>query len=262
MRFDDITPDAHESLISLSGPAFESRDWSGHTALVDGDLIIYRCAFANKENTVTESVLANVDACIGLISRKLNVGRLLWFHTEGKCFRHALGLPRLYKGNRKEKPFWHAQIRRHCIEKHGFVSVEGFEADDCIAWINENGFGKYIIYSCDKDFMQLKSTIFDFFTGRLVTVDSSQADYNFNLQLLMGDQADNIPGITGIGEKKAARFLNGMAAWEHYEAISDFYNKSYADDGQKYFFATQSALLLQTDPYNAELLSELAYLTI
>ena len=93
------------------------------------------------------------------------------------------------------------------------ISREGVEADDIIAWISNlisirNG--KSIIFSTDKDFLQLVSSsvrVWNSATKKLFGMDEVISSYqvhpvNFAIyRALLGDASDNIPGVTGIGPK-------------------------------------------------------------
>jgi DNA polymerase-1 len=120
------------------------------------------------------------------------------------------------------------------IEKMGFanVSVEGFEADDVIATITrcavEAGI-KVKIISHDKDLYQLIDD------DRVVIVDAiKKKEINekgciekfevhprdfVDFQAIVGDSADNVPGVKGIGQKGAAKLINRFhtleAIYEH-----------------------------------------------
>ena len=101
------------------------------------------------------------------------------------------------------------------------ISIDGLEADDIIGYL-ANKFQAYeetarvTIMSADKDFLQLVSdkvhcyspTKKKIYTPKDVLEEYGVSSNNFlNYKILMGDQSDNIPGITGLGPKKLIKLF-------------------------------------------------------
>ncbi|UNF37091.1 DNA polymerase I [Bartonella krasnovii] len=130
-----------------------------------------------------------------------------------------------YKANRSEPPEdlipQFALIRQAtkafnlpCIEK------EGFEADDLIATyatLATKVGAKTTIISSDKDLMQLVNkhvSLYDGMKDKHIGVSEVIEKWGvfpekmIDLQALIGDATDNVPGIPGIGPKIAAQLLN------------------------------------------------------
>ncbi|MBX4335278.1 DNA polymerase I [Bartonella raoultii] len=101
-----------------------------------------------------------------------------------------------------------------CIEK------EGFEADDLIATYAQLATkvgAKTTIISSDKDLMQLVNTHVSLYDGmkdkhigisEVIEKWGVTPEKMIDLQALIGDTTDNVPGIPGIGPKTAAQLLN------------------------------------------------------
>ncbi|WP_455477811.1 DNA polymerase I [Bartonella sp. B10] len=101
-----------------------------------------------------------------------------------------------------------------CIEK------EGFEADDLIATYAKLATqvgAKTTIVSSDKDLMQLVNehvSLYDGMKDKHIGISEVIEKWGVapekmvDLQALIGDSADNVPGIPGIGPKIAAQLLN------------------------------------------------------
>ena len=101
------------------------------------------------------------------------------------------------------------------------ISIDGLEADDIIGYL-ANKFqaheetARVTIMSADKDFLQLVSdkvhcyspTKKKIYTPKDVLEEFGVSSNNFlNYKILMGDQSDNIPGITGLGPKKLIKLF-------------------------------------------------------
>ena len=52
----------------------------------------------------------------------------------------------------------------------------------------------------------------------------------FHHQLITGDSVDNIPGLFGLGKKKAEKILNGKDIKGQFEAIIKTYKKMHPED--------------------------------
>lgn len=145
------------------------------------------------------------------------------FDAARKNFRNEI-YPE-YKTNRQEIPAelvpQFAYIRK-AVEAFNLPSIEqlGFEADDLIATYAElakqNG-DNVVIYSSDKDLMQLLDTnvaIFDPLKQKVVDKDAVFNKFGVepskvvDVQALIGDSTDNIPGVKGIGPKTASELIN------------------------------------------------------
>lgn len=116
-----------------------------------------------------------------------------------------------YKGNRdaSAKPYWYDDLRSYLKSKHAAVELEGLEADDCLGWLQRSyPLCKTVIVSNDKDFRTVPGTIYDPTVQKVTEITPAEARRNFFKQLLMGDMVDNIPGIPGVGERKAEEILN------------------------------------------------------
>ncbi len=132
-----------------------------------------------------------------------------------------------YKANRDEPPEdLRPQVDR-CLAMLDAIGVpvlgaEGFEADDVIATIADRLAAQNLlrIISKDKDLKQLLSgddggavEMYDVHTDKLITARSLREELGItpaqvvDMLTLMGDTADNIPGVPGIGPKTAAALI-------------------------------------------------------
>ena len=102
---------------------------------------------------------------------------------------------------------------------------DGVEADDLIAAAHRDTEGRKVILSSDKDLLQLLDgeTELIRFTGAVKADrwDSSRVQYEYGCEparlgqvfALSGDMVDGIPGLPGIGPKRAVKML-GAHEWD------------------------------------------------
>jgi len=114
-------------------------------------------------------------------------------------------------------------IIKEIVSAYGIPIFEkkGFEADDIIAELARKGADKKMqvtIVSSDKDILQLvnnRISVFNPYKDDGVLYDAKKVKELFGVSpqmtvdiiALMGDDADNIPGVPGIGEKTAGKLI-------------------------------------------------------
>jgi len=146
-----------------------------------------------------------------------------------------------YKAQRAEPPEDLApQIRRivQIVEAMGIpvLSREGAEADDIMATICRRLAGedlRIVLVSRDKDLEQLigeKVVLYDPTKDEVIDAAGLQAakgyppDKAVEIQTLIGDKVDNVPGVAGVGEKRAAdlirRYGSAEAVVEHVDELT------------------------------------------
>lgn len=145
------------------------------------------------------------------------------FDHSSKTFRNDL-YPE-YKANRGETPedlIPQFPLIRDATRAFGLPCIEqkGFEADDIMATharLAEEAGAETVIVSSDKDLCQLvtdKTVMFDPMKDKIIDPDGVVEKFGvgpekmIDLQALMGDSTDNVPGVPGIGPKTAAQLLS------------------------------------------------------
>jgi DNA polymerase-1 len=143
--------------------------------------------------------------------------------TKGDTFRNEID-PN-YKANRKAPPeelTMQLPIAIEWIDKMGYktLGMKGFEADDMIASVTkharEKGYNVRVV-SHDKDLYQLiddgKVVIVDAIKRKTMDEDACYEKYGVtpkqftDYQSILGDSADNVPGVKGIGKVGAEKLL-------------------------------------------------------
>ncbi|BFU78960.1 DNA polymerase I [Arcobacter sp. 15-2] len=152
--------------------------------------------------------------------------------SKGKTFRSDIYEE--YKSHRPEAPEdLKAQlpVAIDFIEKMGFMTASeiGYEADDIIASLAHDGVAnglKIRIVSHDKDLYQLINDdicMFDPMKKKVVSSEECFTKYGVyphqftDYQSLLGDSADNVPGVKGVGAKTA------MALIQQFDTLDNIY---------------------------------------
>lgn len=148
-----------------------------------------------------------------------------------------------YKKSRanKELPKYYNEIKEYLIGTWNAVGLGGYESDDVLISYyrkckEEYPFTEVMIASMDKDLRQYSVKIFDTYYnrfGEVYDITEDEADYNFWLQMIMGDVVDSISGVRGKGIKKAETVLNG--AKNRFIAVCRTYREVYGSRWQKEF---------------------------
>lgn len=184
------------------------------TALFDADAAAFRSAAACKDESIT-TALYTVDSMVADALLYCDDGDRYYdkwqlYLTGTGNFRYDIARTAPYKGNRTTpKPEHLPAVRQHLVDKWGAVVADGQEADDAIAIAATTlGVDNVVIIAVDKDFKQIPCHHYNFVKRQHLYQTPEDATKFFYMQILMGDSADNIIGIYGIGPKKAEKMLS------------------------------------------------------
>lgn len=176
-------------------------------ALLDGDILAYRCA-AVSENDSEQIAIARLNDLIHQICKETmteDTRTFLSCSTENN-FRSKI-YP-FYKANRSQpRPKWLSTLKDHLSLVWNAERADDLEADDLLGIAMTELGDEGICVSIDKDLLQIPGNHYNFVKKEFIGILPSDGWYNFYYQLLMGDSTDNIPGCAGIGKVKAARAL-------------------------------------------------------
>lgn len=192
-------------------------------ALIDGDVLVYRAAFAVEQgidwgdgmhtlHADEDQAKQTMDMLVEEILMDLDPSE---YHMALTChetvnFRKDF-FPQ-YKENRTElrKPLVWKFLRDYLMKEYDAKTKPNIEADDILGiWATKlwPGNPKRIVVSVDKDMKSIPCSYWNMKKKVMEEIDEATADYNFMLQTLIGDSTDNYPGCQGIGPKKAASIL-------------------------------------------------------
>ncbi|WP_379963748.1 DNA polymerase I [Epilithonimonas sp. UC225_85] len=210
--------------------------------LIDAYAMIFRGYFAFIKNPRittkginTSAIFGFTNSLIELIKRDRPTHLAVVFDVGRTNVRHDDYAE--YKANRLEtpepillaKPFINDILKAMHIP---ILGVEGYEADDVIGTIackaEKQGYNVFMV-TPDKDFAQLVTDKIKIYKPGLkggdieiLGVEEIKAKYEINdpKQIIdylgmMGDAVDNIPGLDGVGDKTARKFIQEFGSMEN-----------------------------------------------
>jgi DNA polymerase I len=227
---------------AAASPASRSLKKGDHVFLIDGSSYIFRAYFAmfaaaqksGKKLTRSDGLpIGGVLAFSNMLFKLLREGfggvkpthvAVVFDHSE-KTFRNEIYPD--YKGHRPDPPdelIPQFPLMREAVRAFGLIPIEqpGYEADDIIATYARHAVeagADATIVAGDKDLMQLVRPgvhMFDPMPGRERPIGRDEVIEKFGVppekvpevQALIGDSTDNVPGVPGIGVKTAALLIN------------------------------------------------------
>jgi len=204
--------------------------------LIDGDMLVYRVGFACDEETedVATQTLDNYLSEMVMDLSDHYTSSIVYLTGKGN-FRDEVAITQPYKGNRDDKrvPVHKKLLRDFMVSEWNAQVVDGMEADDAIAIKATELDHNAIICSLDKDFKQVPCSMYDYTKKVLTAVKKDDAMRWLYKQALMGDRVDNIPGIHGIGPKKADKIIDPCkSAWECYSTCLTHYWDNELDENR------------------------------
>lgn len=192
-------------------------------ALIDGDICAFRCA-ASSEEADENICLLRLDRMVREILHVTGADTYEIFLSGEENFRYEI-FPE-YKANRKDvvKPRWLQACREYLAKEWNAKFAHGWEADDMMGY---NQTEDTIICSIDKDLLMIPGQHYNFVKNEWYTIEPWDGLKRFYTQLLTGDASDGIPGVRGLGPKKAALLLEGC---ETEQEMFDICRQAYSDD--------------------------------
>ncbi len=218
--------------------------------IVDGFNLAFRYKHSNKRNFAAEYVQT-----VNSFAHSYNAKHIVVLSDGGSNYRKEI-YP-LYKASRKE-----LQANQTPEEKESFelfmedwkvafklcetiattIQYMGVEADDIAAYLTllrgiRDNFNHIWLLSTDKDWDLLisdKASRFSYRTRKETTLSNWDTQYPYpqeehiSIKVLQGDKSDDIPGVDGIGEKRAATLL------KQYGSAYDVYTNLPIQDSKVY----------------------------
>ena len=244
--------------------------------LIDGMSIVFRAYHAmfrsgltNPAGEPTGAIFGFVNIITSLLEREKPENIAVVFDTREPTFRHEM-FPE-YKANRAEFPEdLGPQLEKikEFLDLVGIPRVEqpGFEADDIIGAIAKNASSrneKVVCITNDKDYYQLVDDNIKIMKpakgGEFEIVSYDEVKEKFgvtpdkviDVQALIGDSVDNIPGVKGVGEKTAipliVEFGSLEGLYENIEKVEKKAAKKKLIENKEMAFLSKKLVTIATD---------------
>jgi hypothetical protein len=216
-------------------------------ALIDADIVVYRVAFAAQEEN-EKVVLSRTAEFMEDLVMKPWVTDYKGFLTGSNNYRKEIAVTAPYKGNRvQERPVHYQLVRDYLVSAWGCEVIDGQEADDAIgiaAYSYNDDDEAYIIMSIDKDLDMIRGWHYNFTKDLKYFVQEDETLRTFYTQVLTGDRVDNIPGLKGVGPKKAEKILKDcVSEQDMYQAVLKAY-----DNNEEYLCEQAKLLWIRRQP--------------
>ena len=207
--------------------------------IFDADSMVFTVAYRYRDKKAKHLVTMNLNKYISDVIKNSGATHYIGFFGSKEDgaepnFRYTI-YPS-YKANRPETPEWVEKWRpvlhNEMKSKWGFVPVDGMEADDAAsvaAHYFKGEFDEIVIATEDKDLKQVPDVYYYNFRKHSMEYISEIEGYrHLAIQTLSGDSTDNIPGLPGIGPKKAFNFVKDCKTkMELQKAVINAYKDSF-----------------------------------
>ncbi|MCX5642360.1 MAG: hypothetical protein NTY10_03915, partial [Candidatus Omnitrophica bacterium] len=244
--------------------------------IIDGNAVAYRAFFAIKSlNTSygqpTNAVLGFLNILNRIIRETAPDYLACAFDSPGETFRHRVFAE--YKVNRPGMPeelVSQLSLIKEVLSAYRIPILEqsGLEADDILKDLavtgSEKGLQVYIV-TADKDLLQLVSERIKVFHPQTYEImDREKVEERFglppekisDLMALTGDSIDNIPGVSGIGDKTAVPLIQQFGSienlYQHLEEVaSEAVRRKLVAGKESAFLSKRLATLLGTPSFTS-----------
>ena len=241
--------------------------------LIDGNSLLFRAYYGvhsrltRSDGTPTGAVYGFFNMILPILASASPDDKFVCvFDASRITFRQDI-YPQ-YKNNRSETPadlITQGQMIQSGLMAIGMpvLCVPGVEADDVIATLatqNCTQTDATRIITSDKDLMQLVSDCVYLYDGmksreirapQVLEKFGVRPDQVIDVQSLMGDSSDNVPGVPGIGPKKAAELINQFGTLDNlYANLDDVKNeriRTLLHDNREMAYISKQLVTLKTD---------------
>ncbi len=201
--------------------------------VIDGNSILNRAFYGiklltTKDGKFTNGIYGFLNILFSLENEYSPDSVAIAFDLKAPTFRHKMYA--LYKGNRKGMPDELAEqmpVLKELLGAMGYrlVECEGWEADDILGTIADKCPKNDMCYIAtgDRDSLQLvtdnvhvvlassrmgKTQYIEYDPAKIKEEKGVEPKKLIEVKALMGDSSDNIPGVSGIGEKGATDLIS------------------------------------------------------
>ena len=219
---------------------------------IDTDILLFQACFG-AQSTVDWGDVKSVQADINKAKNTFRATIREYQNVTGvKPYVLALSSPTnfrkkqwdQYKMNRKdgERPILLPELRDWVKESYPTIVIDDLEADDVLGILATKHPGEIIHASMDKDLLGIPGKMLYVKKNRkhqLIDISPQDAKRFHYLQTMMGDGADGVPGVSGIGPAKAAKYMDTFGvSWQTVV-------RCYTDNGLSEAEALRNAIMVK-----------------
>ncbi len=227
--------------------------YMGKIVLIDGHSMLHRAFYgvpdlSNGEGLHTNAIYGFLNIMFKILEEEKPEYLAVAFDVHAPTFRHEIYTQ--YKGTRKPMPEELREqipVMKEVLAAMGIKTVEqpGLEADDILGTLakrSEKEGMEVSLISGDRDLLQIaserikiripktkggKTEIEDYYAADVEAKYQVNPVQFIDLKALMGDTADNIPGVPKVGEKTATELMVKFGSLEEiYNHIDEISKKS------------------------------------
>ena len=257
---------------------------SGKLVLIDGHSILNRAFFGipdltNSEGLHTNAVYGFLNIMFKILEEEQPDYLTVAFDVSEPTFRHKMYAE--YKGTRKpmaEELKEQVPVMKEMLKAMGVTVIEkgGYEADDLLGTIAKKSEADGLevsVVSGDRDLLQLATDHIKIRIPKTKRTGTEIEDYNtkevvekyqvtplefIDVKALMGDTADNIPGVPGIGEKTATALIAQYGSIENcYAHVDEIRPPRASKNLKEHYDLAQMSKTLATIDIHAEIAYDL-----
>ncbi len=257
----------------------------GKLVLIDGHSILNRAFFGipdltNSEGLHTNAVYGFLNIMFKILEEEQPDYLTVAFDVSEPTFRHKMFAE--YKGTRKpmaQELREQVPLIKEMLKAMGVTTIEkgGYEADDLLGTIAKQSEQKGLtvsVVSGDRDLLQLATDHIKIRIPKTKRTGTEIEDYNatevkekyqvtpiefIDVKALMGDTADNIPGVPGIGEKTATAIIAQYGSIENaYAHVDELKPPRASKNLKEYYDLAQMSKTLATIEIHADIDYDLA----
>jgi 5'-3' exonuclease len=207
--------------------------------IFDADSMVFTVAYRYRDKKAKHLVTMNLNKYISDVIKNSGATHYIGFYgskEDGGVPNFRYNIYPKYKANRPETPEWvekwRPTLHNEMKNKWGFVPVDGMEADDAASVAAHYFKGEYdeiVVATEDKDLKQIPDIYYyNFRKHSMEYIPEIEGHRHLAIQTLSGDSTDNIPGLPGIGPKKALNFVKDCTTKiELQKAVLSAYKQSF-----------------------------------
>ncbi|MBQ7839514.1 MAG: DNA polymerase I [Lachnospiraceae bacterium] len=221
--------------------------------LIDGHSILNRAFYgvpdlSNSQGLHTNAVYGFLNIMFKIMEEEKPDFMAVAFDVKAPTFRHEIF--KEYKGTRKPMPEELRQqvpVMKEVLQAMGIRTMElpGYEADDILGTLAkraQNCGMEVALVSGDRDLLQIatdrikiripktkgaRTEVEDYYASDVVEKYGVDPIAFIDLKALMGDTADNIPGVPKVGEKTASELMKQFGSLDEiYAHVQEITKKS------------------------------------